>query len=79
MKVSEFIKWLETQDQDATVEILVHDSKGSYYEQGGTVSEQAFDPNDINHFDYTDFRGNQFVKETDSYYNARTLLIGGKV
>jgi hypothetical protein len=35
MKVSEFIEWLKTQDQDATVEVVVHESGTGYYDQGG--------------------------------------------
>lgn len=75
MTVSELITWLQTQDQGATVTCLVHDSRGSYYEQGGTCSEEEFTPD---YSEYTDFRGNQFVKPDAPYYNRRFLLIGDK-
>lgn len=73
MTVAEFIEWLKTQDQDAVVECVVHESGGSYYEQGGTCTTQPFAP-ELS--DYTDFRGNQFVKETEPYFNKSYLLIG---
>jgi hypothetical protein len=75
MKVSEFIEWLKTQDQEAIVSCLVHHGNGSYYEQGGTCEEQEFIPE---HSDYTDFRGNQFVKPGDHRFNKRYLIIGGR-
>ncbi len=73
MTVFEFIHWLKTQDQDAIVMCLVHEKSGSYYEQGGTCSQAEFTPD---HSDYTDFRGNQFVKPKASYFEKRYLLIG---
>jgi len=73
MTVSKFIEWLKTQDQDAIVVCLTHDTNGSYYEQGGTCSHDEFTEE---HSEYTDFRGNEFVKSTAPYYNKRYLLIG---
>ena len=29
-------------------------------------------------YDYTDFNGNKFAKESDWYYNKRVLEFGGK-
>lgn len=82
MLVKDFIKWLETQDQDAIVEVLVHSSGTGYYDQGGNVSVVEFtseeEYNCGKHFDYTDFRGNQFVKEDHPCYNKRFLQIGTK-
>ena len=75
MTVSEFIEWLKTQDQDAIVTCLVHNTAGSYYEQGGTCSQDEFTEE---HSEYIDFRGNQFVKIEAPYYNKRYLLIGLK-
>lgn len=73
MTVREFIKWLETQDQDATVEVVYHTAGRGYYDQGGNVTTREFDPSLS---EYTDFRGNQFVKPEDPRFNKRTLLIG---
>jgi len=73
MTVSEFIEWLKTQDQGAIVKCLIHNTTGSYYEQGGTCSRGEFT---AEHAEYTDFRGNEFVKPEAPYYNKRYLLIG---
>lgn len=73
MIVSEMIEWLQTKDQDAIVEVLVHDSQGDYYTQGGTVSKEEFDVSEDKyddfgkHWEYDDFRGNQFVKESEPF------------
>ena len=73
MTVSEFIEWLKTQDQGATVYCVTHDRNGSYYEQGGTATTKPFTP-ELSC--YTDFRGNSFVKPEEKHYNTRELLIG---
>ncbi len=73
MKVAEFIEWLKTQDQEAIVECVVHESNGSYYEQGGTCTTEEF-TEELS--EYTDFRGNEYVKSSQPYYNKRYLLVG---
>jgi hypothetical protein len=52
MKVSEFIKWLETQDQDATVEVLHHTSGSGYCDQGGWCSTAEFTIDEANDTGY---------------------------
>lgn len=75
MKVKELVEWLAAfEDQDAEVEVVRHTSGGGYYDQGGNASSVAFDPS--SHAEYTDMRGNQFVKPDAPYYNSRTLLLG---
>lgn len=75
MKVSEFIKFLQQfPDQDADVLVVEHHQGRDVYEQGGTAQTVNFDPE--THIEYTDFRGNQFVKPTAAYFETRTLLIG---
>ena len=74
MKVSEFIEWLKTQDQDATVKTFRHTSTGSYYAQGGICHQVNFSL-DPETFEYTDFRSNRFSVGTP-YETERTLLIG---
>lgn len=44
MLVPEFIEWLKTQDQTATVHVLQHTTGHGYYDQGGWTSEVDFDP-----------------------------------
>ena len=78
MLVKDFIKWLETQDQEATVEVLHHSSGTSYYDQGGNVSTKEFTDSPYAHYEYTDFRGNQYVKDDAHYYNKRCLQLGTK-
>lgn len=73
MLVSEFIEWLKEQDQGATVEVVVHKSGSGYYDQGGNASTEAFAPE---HSDYTDHRGNPYIKPHCPSYNTRTLLLG---
>ena len=69
MLVSEMIDWLKTQDQDAVVQVVV---KGVIKEFNPHVGEYYPE-----HWEYTDFRANRFVKETDEEYNMRYLLLGG--
>jgi hypothetical protein len=73
MKVSEFIEWLKTQDQDSIVQCVVHNPSGGYYEQGGTAAVKEFTPE---FSEYTDFRDNQFVGPNDLLFGKRYLLIG---
>lgn len=76
MKVKELAEWLLAfEDQDATVSIIEHLADGGGYNcQGGVANVEAFNPE--KHVEYTDLRGNQFVKPDAPYYEARTLLLG---
>lgn len=78
MNVAELITWLQTQDQEAIVQVLVHFSSSGYYDQGGNVQIEDFASVDGWHYEYTDFRGNQYVKPDAPYYNKRYLQIGTK-
>lgn len=73
MTVREFIRWLESQDQEATVRVVQHTSGKGYYDQGGNASEVDFTP-ELS--EYTDLRGNPHITPNKSYYNQRTLLLG---
>jgi hypothetical protein len=73
MTVQQFIRWLETQDQDATVEIMVGVRGTGYKSDSYRVDD--FDPE--KHADYTDMRGNPFAVGK-SWENARTLCLGGE-
>ena len=74
MKVKEFIELLKEQDQEAEVYVVENSSVSGYYSQGGIAEEVLFSPDD--HLDYTDFRGNQFVKSDSDLFNKRHLLLG---
>lgn len=78
MIVSELIDWLKTQDQDAVVDVLHHTSGSGYYDQGGNVSIEEFTATEFKDWEYTDFRGNYFVKEDAPHFNKRFLQIGTK-
>lgn len=75
MTVRQMIEWMSTfEDQDAIVEVVVHRAGDNYYEQGGSAETQEFNPEQ--HVEYRDLRGNQFVRESDTYYNRRSVLLG---
>lgn len=71
MKVSELIEWLKTQDQDATVEVVVRNPATGW--GGDSVSVVEFTPDLSN---YVDLRGNPFVKDDSPIKDCRTLLLG---
>jgi len=71
MIVSEFIEWLKTQDQGATVEVL-HGIRSRAWE-GDSYRKVDFDPE--KHYEYIDMRGNQFAVGKP-YENSRMLFIG---
>ena len=75
MTVRQMIEWMSTfEDQDAIVEVVVHSEGRGYYDQGGNADTMEFDPE--KHVEYTDMRCNQFVKESDSRYNRRSVVFG---
>lgn len=69
MIVAEFIKWLETQDQEAEVLVVYHMGGRDYYEQGGTIEQVEFKPepaseqnNWTQYFEaYTDSKGHKTI------------------
>ena len=71
MIVEDFIKWLQTQDQGATVEVLAVERSRGY--EGDTYHKTDFDPE--KHVDYIDMRGNPFGVGKP-YENDRTLFLG---
>ena len=75
MTVRQMIEWMSTfEDQDAIVEIVCHSEGRCYYTQGGNADAMEFNPEQ--HVEYTDLRGNQFVRESDPRYNRRSVLFG---
>jgi len=74
MTVAELIEFLKTQDQGAIVKVVVHEDHRGYEMQGGSASEKDFDKG--LHVEYTDMRGNEFVKPDAPYYEKRYLLLG---
>lgn len=75
MKVRELIQWLsEFKDQEAEVLIVEHESGTGYCDQGGNAYSREFNPQQ--HVEYTDFRNNPYVKETEDHYGKSYVLIG---
>jgi hypothetical protein len=75
MLVSEFIEWLKTQDQGAVVEVIVQSEPALYQAYGKCVAE-CLDIENDDHIEYTDFRGNGFVKKDSDCFNRRYLTLG---
>lgn len=74
MIVEDFIKWLQTQDQGATVEVLCGEHSRGY--KGDAYHKKiAFDQK--LHVEYIDMRGNPFGIGMP-YENDRTLFLGGE-
>lgn len=87
MKVSEFIEWLKTQDQEAIVEVVVHRSGSGYYDQGGNATTEEFtselqfsehSPQYGKHFEYNDHWKNRTdnKEEFKHLYGKSFLLLG---
>lgn len=75
MTVRQMIEWMSTfEDQDAIVEVICHHEPAGYYDQGGTVTIEEFNPD--RHVEYTDLRGNPFVHESSPSYNRRSVIFG---
>lgn len=80
MTVADFIAWLQTQDQGATVEVLVQ-HKAPTWESYGPCFAEPFTPELA---DYTDNRGIDFTLggrcpgPPPDYANDRTLILGRK-
>lgn len=74
MKVSEFIEWLKTQDQDADVMVGVSITYPWQYEQQSEFRYDNFNPQE--HAEYIDFRNNSLVPSNAPHKNDRTLYIG---
>jgi hypothetical protein len=73
MMVKEFIAWLQTQDQDATVRVLVQ-STPPPYESFGSCDEVVFTPDLA---EYLDMRGNPFA-QGKPYGQDHDLILGQK-
>jgi hypothetical protein len=69
MKVSEFIEWLKTQDQEATVRVLVAE-----FRNGCDITKEVDFTPELSY--YCDLRGNPFVKVDSPVFNQVTLLLG---
>lgn len=85
----EFQEWLNRFDEDTVIECVMHTSGHGYYDQGGNATTKVFNPDMLfgseskihacgnQHFDYSDFTTNQFVREGQPHFGKKILLIGG--
>jgi len=73
MNVAELIEWLKTQDQEAEVFVLYGERGGSW--DGDSYTFRKFTP-ELS--EYSDMRGNQFVKPDAPHFNSRSLYLGEK-
>lgn len=85
MNVKEMIEWLQTQDQEAIVQVYCIGSGGMYTQMGEPRTVDFRIDYKGNQYDtcgdlweYTDFRGNRYVKEDAEHYNKRYLMLGGE-
>jgi hypothetical protein len=71
MKIPDFIKWLETQDQEAHIEVVVADT-----DKRGitTTTVEFFDPE--KHVTEVDWRGSMYVNPYQDWYNKKVITIG---
>jgi len=75
MTVSQLIEWLKAQDQGAVVQVVTI-SDAPTWEAYGPATLVELDVTNADHVEYTDFRGNQFVKEDAPHYGRRYLTLG---
>lgn len=73
MNVKQMIEWLQTQPQDAIVEVVCTDT-GNGYHQDTSVSTRKFDPTE--HVELYDWTGNKYVEPGDPHYNKKVLTLG---
>lgn len=76
MKVSEFIEFLKTQDQEAIVRVIATSTSRSCGEPYTDVSEEDF--NSVDHVTVEDWTKNSRVKPTQEWYMKKYIMLGKK-
>lgn len=76
MNVKEFKEWLNQFDDDVIVEVGIQQEADPYQSYGQVIFKE-FTGDFYEDCDYTDFRGNPYVKESYPYYNTCILQLGG--
>lgn len=74
MSVADFVAFLQTQDQGATVLVIEHANGHTHYDQGGNVQEVPFNP--AVHAYLSDYSSPAFAGKP--YHGTRELLIGSR-
>ena len=75
MTVSQLIEWLKTQDQGAIVQVVTI-GEAPTWESYGPARLVELDVTNADHVEYSDFRGNRFVKQDSPHFNQRYLTFG---
>lgn len=65
MIVSELIEWLKDKPQDATVEVIIHSSGHTYYDQGGNI-------------EWDEFKGEEATKDNNYTCDHDLYVLNGK-
>lgn len=74
MKVSEFIEFLKTQDQESIVQIITTESGWSCGEPCTNVNTEHF--NSVDHVTIEDWTTNSQVKPTQEWYMKKYITLG---
>lgn len=74
MKVSEFIEFLKTQDQESIVRVITTSAGWSCGEPYTSVCEEEF--NSVDHVTIEDWTTNSLVEPTRSWYMKKYITLG---
>lgn len=74
----EFQQWLNQFPEDTEIHVGIQQEPPIYCPYG-MVQMTKFIGDIYEDYEYTDFNGNKFAKESDWYYNKRILELGVKV
>lgn len=73
----EFQQWLDQFPEDTEIYVGIQQDPPSYCPYG-MVQMTKFVGDRYKDYDYVDFNGNKFTKESDWYHNKRILELGVK-
>lgn len=74
--VKQMIEFLQTQPQDAVIEILSHSKGSGYYDQGGWCTTKPFDPTEKPSWCHSDYPCFSHWELSGGADVGHTLLIG---
>ena len=74
MNRKKFQEWLEQFPEDTEIEVVVQQPPHGY-ESYGRCDGVDFEAEMVQ-YEYVNFKGNQFVKPTDSYFEKKILTLG---
>lgn len=77
MNRKQFQEWLDQFPEETIIQVGVQQSPPSYCPYGEVVFE-VFRDDPYETYEYTNFVGNKWAKETDYYCNKKYLELGSK-